>query len=148
MQTTRTRKLLSFFLCMVLIAAMALLTTGCKDKNPAVTPPAQGEIAPTVLGEGATVFDFSVTDKDGKETAYEIHTDQETVGAALLALELIAGDDGPYGLYVKTVNGQTLDYEKDGMYWSFYVNGSYATAGVDTTKIAAGETYAFKAEKA
>ena len=34
------------------------------------------------------------------------------------------------------------------MYWSFYVNGSYATSGVDTTKIADGEVYAFKAEKA
>ena len=108
MQTTRTRKLLSFFLCMVLIAAMALLTTGCKDKTPAVTP-SPDEIQPTVLGEGATVFSFSVTDKDGKEAAFEIHTDEETVGAALLALELIAGEEGPYGLYVKTVNGQTLD---------------------------------------
>ncbi|MBQ2923597.1 MAG: DUF4430 domain-containing protein, partial [Tyzzerella sp.] len=53
----------------------------------------------------------------------------------------------PYGLYVKTVNGTTLDYDKDGMYWSFYINGDYAMTGVDVTEIKAGEKYSFKAEK-
>jgi hypothetical protein len=68
------------------------------------------------------------------------------VGNALLKLELIAGEEAQYGLYVKTVNGITYDYDADGKYWAFYENGVYATAGVDTTPVTAGATYEFKAE--
>ena len=57
------------------------------------------------------------------------------------------GEDGQYGLYVKTVNGITADYDVDGTYWAFYINGEYAMSGVDVTDIAAGSTYAFKVEK-
>ena len=48
---------------------------------------------------------------------------------------------------VKTVNGQTLDYDKDGAYWALYVGDQYATTGVDSTELEPGETYSFKAEK-
>ena len=58
-----------------------------------------------------------------------------------------AGDEGEYGLYVKTVNGITADYDKDGAYWAFYVNGEYASSGVDSTPIAEGESYCFRVEK-
>ncbi|MDD6657884.1 MAG: DUF4430 domain-containing protein [Lachnospiraceae bacterium] len=101
----------------------------------------------TVLGEGQTVFTFNVTDADGNETNFEIHTDKETVGDALLELDLIAGEDSEYGLYVKTVNGITADYDKDQTYWAFYVNGEYAQTGVDSTNVTAGDTYSFKVEK-
>ena len=53
----------------------------------------------------------------------EIHTDQETVGAALLELGLIAGEESEYGLFIKTVNGLTADYDTDGVYWAFYIDG-------------------------
>ena len=85
-------------------------------------------------------------DPEGKETAFEIHTDQKTVGAALLEVNLIAGDESAYGLYVKTVNGVTVDYDKDGKYWAFYVNGQYAATGVDSTDITDGAEYTFKVE--
>ena len=101
-----------------------------------------------VLGEGAMVFTFTVVDMDGNETVFEIHTDKEIVGDALLELGLIEGEEGAYGLFVKTVNGVTADYDADGAYWAFYVNGEYATSGVDTTPITEGETYMFKVEKA
>lgn len=99
-----------------------------------------------VLGEGKTSFTFVVVDLDQNETTYTINTDETTVGAALLALGLIAGEEGEYGLYVKTVGGITLDYDKDGKYWGFYVDGEYAMTGVDATNIVAGATYTFKAE--
>lgn len=56
------------------------------------------------------------------------------------------GEDSEYGLYVKTVNGVTVDYDQDGKYWAFYVDGEYAATGVDSTDITAGATYTFKAE--
>ena len=99
------------------------------------------------LGEGEKAFLFTVVDKDGNETNFDIHTDKEVVGDALLELGLIAGEDGQYGLYVKTVNGIVADYDVDGTYWAFYINGEYAMSGVDTTPINEGETYSFKVEK-
>lgn len=99
-----------------------------------------------VLGEGNRKFIFNVTDKEGNETTYEIHTDAETVGEALLELGLIDGDDSEFGLYVKTVNGITADYDTDGVYWAFYVNGEYAQTGVDSTEVTEGDVYSFKVE--
>ena len=153
MKMTRSKKALSFILCIVLIAAIALFTTACNDNKTNDTTTTEDAVSTTespkatVLGEGETKFNFTVTDLEGNETVFEINTDKKTVGDALLDLELIAGDESEYGLYVKTVNGTTLDYDKDGAYWAFYVDGEYATSGVDTTDIIAGGTYAFKAEK-
>ena len=82
-----------------------------------------------------------------KYVDFTVNTDEETVGAALLKLGVIAGDDSEYGLYVKTVNGETADYDVDGTYWAFYVNGEYAMTGVDATTLEAGAIYAFRVEK-
>ena len=62
-------------------------------------------------------------------------------------MELIDGTDEAYGLYVRTVNGMTLDYNEDGYYWAFYVDGEYAMTGVDQTDITPGASYSLKAEK-
>lgn len=97
----------------------------------------------TVLGEGETAFSFTVVDLDGNETVFEIHTDETTVGAALVALELVEGSEGEYGLYVTTVNGITADWDADQTYWAFYIDGEYAMTGVDATDITAGAAYSF-----
>lgn len=98
-------------------------------------------ISYTVMGEGSTTFYFTAQDVDGAVTKYEIHTDATTVGEALLALELIAGDDSEYGLYVTSVNGITADWDTEKAYWAFYIDGEYAQTGVDATEIVAGSTY-------
>ena len=100
-----------------------------------------------MLGTGGVQFPFTVTDQEGEETEFEIHTDKETVGEALLEVGMIDGDEGEYGLYVKTVNGITADYDADGVYWAFYINGEYAQTGVDTTPVTEGEEYSFRIEK-
>lgn len=138
----------------MLMASMVCGAAGCGGSNQQSQDNVQNtevqsveEAQVTIVGEGAVQFAFTVVDKDGNETAFEIHTDKEIVGEALLDLELIAGDDGAYGLYVKTVNGITADYDTDQTYWAFYVDGEYATSGVDTTPIEEGKTYTFKVEK-
>ncbi len=150
MQKTRFKKSLSYIVCIVLIAAMALFTTGCNGNNGAVgsATPSTSVSQPdgSVLGQGETKFTFTVVEGEGKETTYQINTDKKTVGEALVELELIAGEDSEYGLYVKTVNGITVDYNKDGKYWAFYINGEYAQTGVDSTEIKEGSTYTFKVE--
>lgn len=146
------KRVSSVILCMVLLTAMALFTVGCKDNADKGTPSGAGtkdnaETGDvTRLGEGSTKFTFSVVDKEGNETLFEIHTEQETVGKALLELDLIAGEEGAYGLYVKTVNGITADYDKDGVYWAFYINDEYAPTGVDSTTITEGDSYSFRVE--
>lgn len=166
----------SMLLCVMLIVAMAFTTAGCADKetkkDDAATENAQStkvnssteqenvqdietagdtesmaEADGTVLGEGSTKFTFEVVDGEGNQTNFVINTDKETVGEALLDQELIAGEDSDYGLYVKTVNGITADYDTDGSYWAFYVNGEYASSGVDSTPVVDGDTYSFKVEK-
>ena len=146
MNRNSMKKMLSLLLCVVLIAAMALVATGCSgDPTPSEQPNTQAA-APTEVGEGDTLFYFSVVDMEGKQTDFKIRTNEKTVGAALVAEGLIQGEDGPYGLYVKTVLGITLDYEKDGKFWAFYENGASALKGVDQTDITPEASYAFKAE--
>lgn len=141
-------KLLSLILVLVLTAAAAL--TGCSGTPAETTTPVTEAPQPggqaTDLGEGSKSFDFTVVDKEGNTHLYVIHTDAEMVGHALLEQELIAGEEGPYGMYIKSVLGATLDYETDGMYWAFYVNGEYGMTGVDQTPITEGCSYLIKAE--
>ncbi len=168
MNETRRKQVLSLVICIVLIAAMAFLTNGCKDNKEApetpveqVTPiedstdenpngadvtPTEGEDSRHLLGEGSTTFTFIVRDVSGDPVEYQIKTDKKMVGAALEELGLIAGEEGLYGLYVKVVDGITYDYDKDGKYWAFYINGEMAAVGVDSTEVVAGETYEFRAE--
>ena len=134
MQTKRFKRALSLILCVVLIAAMALFT-GCSDKKD------------NTVGSGDKSFTFIVVDGEGEEETFEVKSDAQTVGDALIDEGLIEGEEGQYGLYVKIVNGITADYDKDGTYWAFYVGGEYAMTGVDMTDIEDGQTYAFKVEK-
>lgn len=143
----------SWIICMMLIVSMTFSAIGCstneQSENNQPSTEVQNLDAATeqVLGEGQTQFMFTVVDKDGNATNFEIHTDKETVGDALLEVELIAGEESEYGLFVKTVNGITADYDVDQTYWAFYVNDEYASSGVDTTAIEDGKTYSFKVEK-
>lgn len=96
MKKSCLQKLLTIIGCMVLIAALALVMTGCGSKE---EPAAPAEAVPTdvkELGQGATTFDFTVEDLDGTKTQFKIHTDEKTVGAALLAVGLIKGEEGSY----------------------------------------------------
>ena len=147
MRMKQIKKSLSLIFCMMLIVAMALFTSGCNDKVTETPRVQETEATITVLGEGQTKFLFTVVDKDGAETVFEIHTDKEIVGDALTELGLLTGEESVYGLFVKSVNGIVADYEADKTYWAFYVNGEYATSGVDTTTIEEGTSYMFKVEK-
>ena len=57
-------------------------------------------------------------------------------------------DGAEIGEGSKTVNGMAADYDKDGVYWAFYIDGEYAMTGVDATNITDGAQYAFRMEKA
>ncbi len=94
----------------------------------------------TTLGDGSKSLVVEVKAEEQTVT-FTVKTDESTVGAALLEHKLIAGDESQYGLYIKVVNGITADYDVDKSYWAFYIDGEYATAGVDSTEIKEGVTY-------
>ena len=94
----------------------------------------------TTLGNGAKTVTVEVKAED-RSVIFTVKTDQTTVGAALLEHDLIAGEQGAYGLYVKKVNGITADFDVDQSYWGFYINGEMAMTGVDGTEITEGARY-------
>jgi len=145
---------LSLFLCLALLAAAVLSTglaettaeTAADTAEESVILMTGTEDAPVVIGN-AHVFRFCVTDLEGTQSWFEIHTDAETVGAALLENGLIAGSDSEYGLYVTSVCGTEIIWSDDNPhYWAFYVNGEYAQTGVDSTPVDDTAVYMFKAE--
>ena len=97
-------------------------------------------LASTELGEGAKTVRVQVV-AGGQSITFTINTDAETLGDALLAHDLIGGEQGAYGLYVKTVNGILADYDVDQTYWAFYKNGEMMMTGVDGAEISDGEHY-------
>ena len=119
----------------VLIAAMVLSLAACGSEDE------------VVANAQTKSFIFEVVYPDGSTESFDIESTESTVGGALMAEGLVQGEDGTYGLYVKTVGGVTLDYETHGMYWAFYINGEYGMTGCEKTDIEDGATYAFKAEK-
>lgn len=92
------------------------------------------------FGKGDTTVEVEVKVEEQSVT-FTIKTDEKYLGDALLEHELIDGEEGPYGLYIKKVNGITADYDKNGAYWGFFKDGEYMMTGVDMTEIADGEHY-------
>ena len=150
----------------LLLAAAACSLSGCVRSN---TTPEASQTLPTAVSpetavlpdaslppdvsaeiseafEGVRTFVLEVTGADGVTQTQTINTTCTTVGDALLEYGMIDGEQGEYGLYVKTVLGETHDYDVDGLYWAFYIDGEYATAGADMTEIVSGTVYAFCAE--
>ncbi len=142
---------------------LALLMTFClfSCKKDETETPEQGEslaegetIAPeglwasatyledTTFGEGAKAVTVKVI-AENKSVTFTVKTDAATLGEALLEHDLIAGEEGQYGLYIKFVNGIRADYDLDKRYWNFTKNGEYMMTGADMTEIADGETYEF-----
>lgn len=100
----------------------------------------------TELGKGAKTLVCEVAVEDQKVT-FTVHTDKDTVGAALIEHGIVAGEEGQYGLYIKQVNGITADYDVDQSYWAFYINGEYAMTGADMTEIKEDAVYRFEYAK-
>ncbi len=94
----------------------------------------------TELGEGAKTLTVTV-EADAQQIVFTIHSDATTVGEAMQEHDLIDGEEGPYGLYVKAINGITADYDTDQTYWAFNQNGEYMMTGVDVTEFADGDSY-------
>ena len=134
------------FLALFLSALMLLSLVGCGG-NAGQTAGNKVIEDGATIGEGDKFFVTEVVDADGNTVKFTVQTNEKTVGEALQKLGVIDGEEGDYGLYIKTVNGITADYNKDGVYWAFYVDGEYAMTGADMTDVVDGTVYTFRVEK-
>ena len=66
-------------------------------------------VIPTDIGEGLTSFIFEVKDDKEDITVWKVHTNETTVGAALLEAGLIQGTVSDMGLMVEYVDGLRAD---------------------------------------
>lgn len=101
----------------------------------------------TELGEGSMTITLAVTAEE-KTVNFTIHTDAGYLRGALEENGLVAGEESEFGLYVKTVNGMTADYDADGAWWALYIGEELAPTGVDSTPVTDGAGYSFVCEAA
>ena len=141
-KSVKRKSILTLVLCIVLAAATVLCMAGCKKKE---GPKADPSVQIVDKGTGAKQFEFDVIHRNGETKRFMIHTDKDTIGAALVEVELVSGTSSEYGLMVNVVDGEKLDYTADGAYWALYIDGEYAMTGVDSTNIEEGKVYTFKA---
>ena len=82
---------------------------------------------------GSKTITIEVINQAEEVTVYNIKTDAEYLRQAMQEAEglTFVGVEGPYGLMVNAVNGETADYNVNGAYWSFIVNGQYCNYGID-----------------
>ena len=134
------KKTLKSTLSIVLSLLFLLCLVSCNNASSADVWESATYKTDTELGSGAKTLVVEVKVNEHIVT-FTIKTDKDTVGDALIEHNLISGEDGAYGMYVKVVNGMTADYDIDKTYWLFYINGEYGMTGVDTTEIAEGSVY-------
>ena len=100
--------------------------------------------------EGSKAIVVQVVDNEDKTVTYNHKTDAFFLMQAMEEIDNlhIDGEDSTYGMFIKSVNGLQAVYELDNAYWSVYVNGEYATQGVDTQPVNDGDTYTLQYEPA
>ena len=91
---------------------------------------------------GSKTITVDVTHKDGQTNTYEIHTDEEFLRGAMEQEGLVAGTESEYGLYMLTVDGETVDEAKQ-EWWGYTKSGEMVNYGVDTCPIEDGDHYEF-----
>ncbi|MEG2719171.1 MAG: DUF4430 domain-containing protein [Clostridia bacterium] len=89
---------------------------------------------------GAKQITLQVVGVDKQSKDFSISTDQAYLRGALEEQKLIAGEESQYGLFVKTVDGYTVDEGKQ-EWWCVTKGGAEVTTGVDTTPIADGDHF-------
>ena len=134
-------------LLLILALALSLAACGAGEGEAADLWDGAMYMEDASLGEGSMTIAVDVTAGE-KTVKLSVATDAENLRDALEPLGLIAGDESELGLYIKTVNGISADYEADGYYWALYIGGEYASTGVDATPVADGGEYALVREAA
>ena len=121
----QTKLLRTLLLVFAVLIAATVLCTACEQAEPQI---GTKTITVQIIVDGQDTVTKSIT------------TDAEYLRGALDEDNLLIGEDGPYGLFVKAVNGITADDAKQ-QWWCFTKGGADLFTGVDSTPIADGDTF-------
>ena len=150
-----TKKLFALLLAVMMLMSLA----ACGAEEPAEAPaedsavtesaapeaaPAEEESAEEAPADAEAVKNLAITvvHGDGSSKLIEVSTKAENLREALEPEGIIAGDESEYGLFVKTVDGETADDSKQ-QWWAVSKDGVMTETGVDGVMIADGESYEF-----
>ena len=133
------KNILSRILLMLLAILMVAALAACADVDKTGDWETASYVRDTEFGKGAKTVTVKVI-ADGQELTFTLHTDKENLEDALLEHNLIDGDEGQFGLYIKKVNGIVADYDTDKTYWAITKNGE-DTSGAKSTLVADGDHY-------
>lgn len=97
-------------------------------------------LGPKGMGTGNKTLEIIVVQLDGVQRTHTIETDAEYLGTALTDSKIAQGEQGTYGLYIKTVDGITADDSKQ-QWWCITKGGADVMTGADMTPIADGDTF-------
>lgn len=89
---------------------------------------------------GAKTISVEVVHKDASVKNFTYRTNREYLGETLLDENLVSGENGAYGLYITTVDGETAD-ESHQEWWCITKNYEKLNTSADQTPIADGEKY-------
>lgn len=91
--------------------------------------------------EGTKNITVTVVHKDASEKVFTYATDEEFLGAVLVAEGLVEGDDSDFGLMITSVDGEEASWDADQSYWALYIGEDYATTGADSTPVNDGDSF-------
>lgn len=134
------KNILKYVFCIVIAVVLSLSLTSCKENAPENLWETALYTKNTELGVGDKTISVSVI-ADDKTVVFTISTDKEVLGDALIENNIVKGEEGPYGLYIKEVNGILADYDINQSYWSLTKAGEYLSTGADMTGISDGDKF-------
>lgn len=92
----------------------------------------------TQAGDKTVVVE--VVHADGNSREFTCQTDEEYLGPLLLEEKLAEGEQGAYGLFITTVDGETAQ-DSLRQWWCITKEGERVDTGADTTPIADGDHF-------
>lgn len=92
----------------------------------------------TQTGEKTVVVEVVHSDASTKE--FTCRTDAEYLGEMLTAEKLAEGEQGAYGLFITTVDGETAQ-DSLRQWWCITKEGERVDTGADTTPVADGDRF-------
>lgn len=117
------KRVVALTLALALVVALAL--TGCRAGG------AGGDLKTVTV---------TVVHGDGTVREFALETQESYLGPALTEEGVAEGENGPYGLFLTTVDGETAD-EGAQQWWCLTKAGGAVTTGVDSTPIADGDIF-------
>ena len=115
-------------LCLTFFVALLILCS-CTDKS-----------------DDTEIKNITVSVIANETQNFEFETEKEYLGEVLKENKFIEGEEGQYGLFIKSVNGIKAD-EKEEEWWCLTKDNENIMTGVDKTKISDGDKFELTLKK-